>query len=64
MVYVRLAESLLLKVRQHVAPEKLLRCGDSHYIAYPELSTSWPTQSEWHWRTGCRCTGKSAGRTC
>lgn len=44
MVYVRLAESLLLKVRPYVSPERLLKCGDNHYIAYPELSTPLPMQ--------------------
>lgn len=46
MVYVRLAQSLLLKVKQYVEPDKLLKCGDHHYIAYPELSISSLTQKE------------------
>lgn len=46
MVYVRLAQSLLLKVRQYVDPDKLIKCGENHYIAYPELSIFSLTQKE------------------
>lgn len=39
MVYIKLAETLYQKIKEHIIPDKLVSCNKQLYISYPEFST-------------------------
>jgi hypothetical protein len=43
MVYIKLAETLYQRIKDHILPDKLVSCNKLLYISYPEFSTSLPS---------------------
>ncbi len=62
MVYIKLAESLYQRMKEHILPDKLVSCNQQLYISYPEFSTPLLKQNALLSRTTCPCIATSAGR--